>query len=114
MAYHHGGESGKEETHIEPAVLYQPLGGSEEGGSDQASMFGDEWFRIMIAAGSRCEQYGGHWVGHRCVGVRNHGGSHGGTCRTAAATTTLPGIFSGPPGWFAIVAGQLICSILGA
>jgi hypothetical protein len=24
-SYHHGGESGKEEAHVEPAILYQPL-----------------------------------------------------------------------------------------
>ncbi|HEY4812164.1 MAG TPA: hypothetical protein VIH71_14010, partial [Solirubrobacteraceae bacterium] len=63
---HHEANEGDEEAHIEPAVLYQPLG---EAASDDDS-FGDEWRRILIEYGSRCEQYGGHWKGHRCVGVR--------------------------------------------
>jgi hypothetical protein len=61
-----GAGNGKGEAHIEPAVLYQPLG---EATSDDS--FGDEWRRILIEYGSRCEQYGGHWSGHRCVGVRS-------------------------------------------
>lgn len=66
---HSGGDNGKsgtEEAHIEPAVLYQPLGEASAVGS-----FGEEWRRILIEYGSRCEQYGGHWSGRRCVGVRS-------------------------------------------
>jgi hypothetical protein len=57
------GESGNEQAHIEPAVLYQPLGEVAD-----ADGFDEEWRRIFIEYGSRCEQYGGHWQGHRCVG----------------------------------------------
>jgi hypothetical protein len=63
----HEANEGHEEAHIEPAVLYQPLGAAA---SDDDS-FGEEWRRILIEYGSRCEQYGGHWSGHRCVGVRS-------------------------------------------
>jgi len=66
--YHNGG--GKEGAHAEPAVLYTPLGGGNEDDG-----FEDEWRRIFIA-GSRCEQYGGHWEGHKCVGIRSHGHGH--------------------------------------
>jgi hypothetical protein len=62
---HHEPNEGHEEAHIEPAVLYQALG---EAASDDDS-FGEEWRRIFIEYGSRCEQYGGHWKGHRCVGL---------------------------------------------
>jgi hypothetical protein len=58
--------AGKEEPHTEPAVLYQPLGETGD-----ALSFGTEWQRILIEYGSRCEQYGGHWSGHSCVGIRH-------------------------------------------
>jgi hypothetical protein len=69
-----------EEGRIEPAVLYQPLGeASDVLGLDA------EWRRIFIEYGSRCEQYGGHWKGHKCVGVRNHGGGSKSACESAGA-----------------------------
>ncbi len=37
-SYHHGGENGKEEARVEPAVLFQPLGG--EGAGEGASLLG--------------------------------------------------------------------------
>lgn len=68
-----GAENGKQEAHVEPAVLYQRLGGdtSEDDGFDE-----DGWRRIFAEYGSRCEQYGGHWQGHRCVGIPSHGHGH--------------------------------------
>jgi len=63
--YHNGG--GKEGAHAEPAVLYTPLGGGNEDDG-----FEDEWRRIFTEYGSRCEQYGGHWQGKRCVGIPHH------------------------------------------
>jgi hypothetical protein len=60
----HGAEGGKQEAH-------QPLGEAGAIGS-----FDEEGHRILIEYGSRCEQYGGHWKGHKCVGARN-GGNHG-------------------------------------
>jgi len=92
-----GAENGKSEAHIEPAVLYTPLGGntSEDDGFDE-----DEWRRIFAEYGSRCEQYGGHWKGHRCVGVRHSGGGNAGdTCRTVAGVTAPLAAASGPGGW---------------
>jgi hypothetical protein len=74
-----GAENGKGEAHIEPAVLYQPLDEASALGS-----FGDEWRRILIEYGSRCEQYGGHWKGHKCVGARNHGGGSKSACEFVA------------------------------
>jgi hypothetical protein len=87
-ADHSGGEnskSGTEEAHIEPAVLYQPLGEASEVGS-----FGEEWRRVFIEYGSRCEQYGGHWQGHRCVGIPGHKKDNKGTCSTIAAAVEAP------------------------
>jgi len=80
-SYHHEANEGHEEAHIEPAVLYQPLG---EAASDDDS-FGEEWRRILIEYGSRCEQYGGHWRGHKCVGIPSHGHGHV-TVRDVACT----------------------------
>jgi hypothetical protein len=74
-SYNKGGENGKpgnEEAHVEPAVLYQPLGEASE-----AMSFEGEWSRIFIEYGSRCEQYGGHWQGHQCVGIHHRGHGHG-------------------------------------
>lgn len=79
-AYQHDGTQGKEEEHVEPAVLYQPLGEISEDSS-----FGEEWRRVLIEYGSRCEQYGGHWQGHKCVGIPSHGHGHV-TVRDVACT----------------------------
>ncbi len=38
-SYHKGAENGKQEAHIEPATLYQPLGG-EEGAGEGTTPFG--------------------------------------------------------------------------
>jgi hypothetical protein len=70
-SYHPGGAEngkGKEEARIEPAVLYQPLGEATD-----ADGLDEEWRRIFIEYGSRCEQYGGHWVGHTCHLPSHHG-----------------------------------------
>jgi hypothetical protein len=92
--YHHGGEGGKEEAHIEPAILYQPLGEASS-----VDGFGEEWRRIFIEEGSsRCVQYGGHWKGRRCVGIPHHGGTPKcfekaaeGAAGGAAGGTIIPG-----------------------
>jgi hypothetical protein len=69
-SYHHVAEDSEEEAHLEPAVLQQQVGEASE-----AMSFEGDWSRISIEYGSRCEQYSGHWEGHGCAGVRNHGGS---------------------------------------
>lgn len=98
------GTQGKEEAHIEPAVLYQPLG---EATSDDS--FGEEWRCILIEYGSRCAQYGGHWEGHKCVGVRNRGGgSPGDTCR-AILGSTVPFLVWSPAGWVGLGIGTFSC-----
>jgi hypothetical protein len=114
-SYKHGAESEKQgEAHAEAAVLYQPLGGGEEGGSEQASVFGGGWFRMVSEqqGGSRCTQYGGHWKGRRCVGVRSGGGGNSGdTCRTVAGVTVPLAAASGPPGWTLWVIGFGACEL---
>ena len=94
--------NGNQEAHVEPATLYQSLGG-EEGGE----------FRIMIGRGSynngerpssRCMQYDGHWQGRRCVGVRSRGEGGGITCGDVdgavggAAGAAIGGAFGDAPG----------------
>ena len=102
-----GGKPGQEEAHVEPAVLYRPLGQESEGLS-----LGGEWSRIFAEYGSRCEQYGGHWVGHTChLGRHSRGGSTPESrCRTYSAVTSLPLMWT-PAGWVALVVGQVGCSI---
>jgi hypothetical protein len=92
-SYTQGAESGKEEAHVEPAVLYQPLGEATD-----ADGLDEEWRRIFIEYGSRCEQYGGHWKGHKCVGIPHHGGTPKcfekaaeGAAGGAAGGTIIPG-----------------------
>jgi RHS repeat-associated protein len=106
-AYHPGGE-GHEEAHMEQAVLYQPLSATGEGSGG--------WFRYVGCnrheqsrcgngenhrrrSGSRCAQYGGHWQGHTCVGVRAPGGGAGNTCRMIGGVTAPLAAASGPGGW---------------
>jgi hypothetical protein len=117
-------ENGNEVHRLGSGVLYQPLGG------DSASN-GTTGFPIPLCeatAQSPCarsvpddhspnvqsefNRTGQHCSGHR-GGGRGGGGGRGAECHTAAAVSTAPGMFSGPPGWFAILAGQLICFILG-
>jgi hypothetical protein len=104
---HHEPNEGHEEAHIEPAVLYQALG---EAASDDDS-FGEEWRRIFIEYGSRCEQYGGHWKGHRCVGVRHSGGGSDG-CEFVAGS--LGGLVGGAIGTFVGPAGTLLGGTVGS
>ena len=85
-SYHSDG--GKEQAHAEPAVLYTPLGGGNEDDG-----FEDEWRRIVTEYGSRCEQYGGHWKGHKCVGVRHHG--HPSACIVEAGKGAAGGAIGG-------------------
>lgn len=102
---HHNGENGKEEAHIEPAVLYPPLGeATDTDGLDE------EWLRIFIEYGSRCEQYGGHWQGHKCVGIPSHGHGHV-TVRDVGCTIAgaIGGAIGDVPG--ALVAGGACIAI---
>lgn len=74
--YHHGSQDGKEEAHIEPAVLYQPLETSisSESGSDAATPNGSVlcWSSPESLGGSCREYVGG--VGH---GFAHRGRRHG-------------------------------------
>jgi hypothetical protein len=46
-------------------------GSQEEGGGD--AVFDSNPFGFIYdEARSRCEQYGGHWKGHKCVGIPRH------------------------------------------
>jgi len=109
--YHNDG--GKEQAHAEPAVLYTPLGGSNEDDG-----FEDEWRRIFIA-GSRCEQYGGHWKGHKCVGIPHHRGSKSACEFVAGGVGTVAGSAAGsvvgPAGTFVggLVGGWLGSQVCG-
>jgi RHS repeat-associated protein len=81
-SYHPHAENGKEAAHSEDGVLYQPLG--------ESATF---YFRIWNEgheAGSRCVQYGGHWKGHRCVGVRSPGKDNKATCSMIATSVEAP------------------------
>jgi len=97
----------------EPAVLYTPLGGSNEDDG-----FEDEWRRIFIA-GSRCEQYGGHWKGHKCVGIPHHRGSKSACEFVAGGVGTVAGSAAGsvvgPAGTFVggLVGGWLGSQVCG-
>jgi hypothetical protein len=88
-SYHHGvkpeGES--QEVHVEPAVLYQSLG-------EVSSTYGlsEEWRHIFIEYGSRCEQYGGRWKRHRCVGTRKSGGPSRKSCAIQAGVEAFGGV----------------------
>jgi hypothetical protein len=97
------GTQGKEEAHIEPAVLYQPLG---EATSDDS--FGEEWRRILIEYGSRCEQYGGHWKGHKCVGIRASNGKA--DCSAIASQVEAPMVWD-PGTWIPYGVGIGLCQI---
>jgi RHS repeat-associated protein len=85
-SYNHSG-SGKEEAHIEDAVLYQPL--------REPTTFDIPIWNEGHEAGSRCVQYGGHWKGKRCVGVKIRGGGPGNTCRAVAGATAPLAFTSG-------------------
>jgi hypothetical protein len=100
-AEHHDGEDGEEEAHTESAVFYQPLG--------EAAGFTFPIWNEGHEAGSRCVQYGGHWKGHTCVGVRIRGGnSH--ACKGDAIAEAVIGPFGLliPPLGAADVAAALI------
>jgi hypothetical protein len=101
-SYQQHGESGDEQAHIEPAVLYQPLGEVAD-----ADGFDEEWRRIFIEYGSRCEQYGGHWKGHSCVGIPGHRPGHV-TVKDVGciAAGAAGGAVAGPGG---AIVGGLIC-----
>jgi hypothetical protein len=134
----HKAENGNEPHSLGSGVLYQPLDGESTSESAAGStvplceaVAGGPCARLVpddkspdveskcnktgqsCSGGSRCRQYGGHWEGHECVAIRRPTGSHD-ICRTATAVTTASGVFSGPPGWFAIVVGQLVCFIPGS
>jgi hypothetical protein len=94
-SYHHVAESGKEEHHIEPAILFQSL----DDASAANSFFGGEWSRIFAEYGSRCEQYGGHWVGHTChLGRHSHGGGSINLGEDCAAVGAVDVFYLTPPG----------------
>jgi hypothetical protein len=46
-------------------------GGQKEEGGGDAVFDSNPFGFIYDEARSRCEQYGGHWSGHKCVGVRS-------------------------------------------
>jgi hypothetical protein len=117
IAYH----DGKEEPHIEPAVLVQPLTNEEGGATTTLGSIvplcrpGQNTLCARFAyrngkhrsrpysngekGGSRCAEYGGHWQGHTCVGVRSPGGESGDACRTIGGVTAPLAAASGPGGW---------------
>jgi hypothetical protein len=126
-AYHKDGSPEHQEARVEPAVLYQPLK-AEAGPADGGEGGGGETegFRIPVAGGcpstkDPCYKHVRHHSGSanegsacgKRSGCGGGGVPSGAECRTAAAVSTAPGMFSGPPGWFAIVVGQLICFIPG-
>jgi len=106
IAYRHG----EEESHIDSAVLVEPLT-NEEGGA--TTTFGSPTplcepgqkapcarfayrngphrrsrpYNNGEKSGSRCVQYGGHWQGHTCVGVRSPSGEDGNSCRMIGGVT---------------------------
>jgi hypothetical protein len=100
--YHNDG--GKEQAHAEPAVLYTPLGGSNEDDG-----FEDEWRRIFIV-GSRCEQYGGHWKGHKCVGIPSHKEDKKASCSAIATSVEAPYVWQ-PATWVPFAVGIGLCQI---
>jgi RHS repeat-associated protein len=71
VSYHHGVRPGHEELHLEPAVLYEPLGEASMVNGHEPPNFNRESERRAHQPSSRCVQYGGHWQGHTCVAVRH-------------------------------------------
>jgi hypothetical protein len=63
-----------------------------------------------VEYGSRCEQYGGHWQGHKCVGISSRGQGHV-TVKDVACTVAgaAGGAAGGVPG--ALIAGG-ICIVV--
>ncbi len=117
VAYNQGRKEGHEELRVEPAVLYQSLGATSEANI----FFGGEWSRIFAAYGSRCEQYGGHWVGHTChLGRHSSGGGSQSACEFVAGSGGsivggAVGSIAGPPGTFVggLVGGWLGSKVCG-
>jgi RHS repeat-associated protein len=107
-SYHSGSGTEHEEPHRESAVFTQPLGDTTE-----------DWFRILIAVGSRCEQYGGHWSHHKCVGTRTGGGSKSACVWVAGSGGAMAGAavgsVAGPGGSLAgsLVGGWLASKVCG-
>ncbi len=116
-----GYHDGKEESQVDSAVLVQPLT-NEEGGATTtlgapvplcepgqktpcarfAYRNGHHRSRPYNngeKGSSRCAQYGGHWQGHTCVGVRSPGGAAGNSCRMIGGVTAPLAAASGPGGW---------------
>ena len=114
MSYHKRGDNRTEEAQLQPAVLYQPLGEGVNGDRLAAQESAVPLCEagsvipttpcardVMIkrdgrgeryhAPGSRCEQYGGYWVGHKCKGLR--GGGSANACDIIGWITIVGGPF---------------------
>jgi hypothetical protein len=91
---HQGGTPGKEEAHVEPAVLYQPL--TENATSDSSGAGEPEsWSRILIKGGP-----GGHGCAKRHTCHHHGGGGSGGggiieKCAHGAAKGAVTGAAGG-------------------
>ncbi len=130
-SYQHGTKPESGEGHVESATLYQSLDEEERGSEEGSGSVGDG-FRIPVKggcnrreqsgckgngehngtqSGSRCAQYGGHWQGHKCVGVRSSGGSSGNACRAIGGSTAPLAAASGPGGWVLWIVGFGACWI---
>lgn len=124
---HHGSEHGKEEPHVEPAVLVQPLhaeaGEGGEGGGNGES----EGFRIPVAGGcpstkDPCYKHIRHHSGSATEGGcpsgsrgkscgGGGGGNAGDTCRTVAGATGPLAVMTGPGGIILWVIGFGTCEL---
>jgi hypothetical protein len=117
-SYNKGGKNGKEEAHVEPAVLYQPLpeAGSSEPSEHAPSEHGGHTHDVSgdgCGDGGYC---GGHWVkrsekGHRHGEPISGGGRGPGG---ALACTYVAGgmVLSGVDAWMGVSVG-FVCSLAG-
>ncbi len=130
-SYEHGANPESGEGHVESATLYQPLGEEERGSEEGSGSVGDG-FRIPVKGGcnrreqsgckgngehngtkpsSKCAQYGGHWQGKKCVGVRPAAGTSGNACRAIGGATAPLAAASGPGGIVLWIIGFGACWI---
>jgi hypothetical protein len=121
---HQGTKSAKEEPHVEPAILVQPLEAEAGEGGDGGE---SEGFLIPVAGGcpstkDPCYKHIRHHSGsanegaNGCShqggsGCRGGGGNAGDTCRTVAGATGPLAVMTGPGGVILWVIGFGTCEL---
>ena len=105
---HHGSKAGKEEAHAEPALLVQPLSGTEAEGEDATTTTSSTVPLCNVNSEGPCARDTGGMRGH-CMGNRSECKGHafhpgrgvpkGSLCYGVAALTTLAGPELSVPRW---------------